>query len=347
MVADQSEKGQLVSHHPEPGAQNQVSDCSFSSAHRIKGCKSGQMSFRLIFLALSLSACGFMSAEGNGAASQAGSGSSGGASDCVGPCRTAPVELLRRMMFENNPTGRTAFGVMTVRRYLRGQCLGNPPDSNFVSNTMVFDAGSASPEARQRGWQNLRQGDDIFDYGIFRPGDSIHSMFRKRTPVLIGAGACDITSLPPTVDNLRQVFIIDDREEFSRRVAKLRPDGSNRVVRRSGSQCVHEMELSSTNKINILNSYILIARPTIDAMKDKATIVCLYRGTLASVGLPGAFTVPEDELVELVMERMPPGGFAPFFNYWKTEPLQALRYVRPGGETWEKVKQRISDERGL
>jgi hypothetical protein len=305
------------------------------------------MSFRLIFLVISLSACGFMSAGGNGAASQAVSSSSGGASDCVGPCRTARVDLLRRMMFENNPTGRTAFGVMTVRRYLRGQCLGNPPDSNFVSNAMVFDAGSASPEARQRGWQNFRQAGDIFDYGIFWPGDNIRSMFQKVSPVLVGRGSCDIASIAPTVENLRQVFIIDNREEFARLVTKLRSDGPNRVVRRGGPQCVHEMELSSTNKINKLNSYILIARLTIDAMKDKDTIVCLYRGTLASVGLPGALTVPEEELVELVMERMPPGGFAPFFNYWKAGPLQALRYVRPGGETWEKVNQRISDERGL
>jgi hypothetical protein len=274
------------------------------------------------------------------------------ATDCTGPCQTTPVELLRRMMFDNNPTGRTAFGVMSVQRYLRDQCYEDRLKPAFRDNSLVYDAGAATPDNVLRGRTNADQANSVFDYGIFRPGVSISMMVPKRTPVLVGSGDCgrETSPLSPSVPTrdayLRKVFIVDNPAVFAQRVAALTPDGPNRVVRRSGPRCVHEMEMSPNNRINHLNSYILLARPSIEAMADEAVVVCLYRGTLASVGLPGALTAPQGELVEHVMERMPPVGFAPVVPYWKSDPIQALRYVRPGGETWDAVSRRINRERG-
>lgn len=297
-----------------------------------------QMAHLLAVFALSLTSCSVL---GSGAQAK-----SEGAADCLETCRAVPRALIKQMLFDNNPTRRTIVGVATLNVMVDGQCVHSADYKRLVNNKFLFAAG---PDNYPVGMGNILALYNAIDSAVFIPGVAAERSVPKRYEPLVSRGSCGdsrISATVPTEDAyLRKIVIHYSRNAFEHDVRALAPDGPRRIVRTSAPGCVHELDISADQRVYHMNTYLLLSQPKPKAIQERRAIICMYRSTLAVMGLPGALTYPEDQLVYHFEERYV-GGNTPLMAWWNSYLPEAFRYFKPAGSTWSQVDHQISLDRG-
>ncbi len=91
------------------------------------------------------------------------------------------------------------------------------------------------------------------------------------------------------------------------------------------------------------DTYVLVEDGKVGTLMARDRAICMFRSTLASIGLVGMLTYPEASFVADFEKNTGAGGRI-IVPWWNLTPFLALRYVKPPKSTWQQVRAQIDSE---